>query len=625
MSNGRRALALLAFVAIAILGPLLAYQAASNSIGAPSTESASIEKVAQDQGPRARVTFKVGVLNDVDSLNPFIGVVTESREIRQTMYDTLTSTSVKDLSPVPGLATKWTTTPDGLIWTFTIRSGVKWSDGVPLTAQDVAYTFNRLLKGSFEQLNYGSYLANLATVTAPNNTTVVMRTRAPSPIMLRLAVPILPAHIWSKIGPQQVKSYKNEVGAVGSGPFVLAERTPGESIRLTANPNYWGGAPKIDELVYRVYGNADALGRALRNGDVDFADGLDAKLWNSLRNVTGIKTTAGAYSGFDELAFNTGAALDDGTPIGDGNPALKNKKVRQALSYAIDRDAVVKRALNGNGTSGTTVIPPIYAALHQKPATRYTFDLDRAGRLLDAAGYTKASNGERTTPGGDPFRLRLYTRQESTPSQQAGRLIQGWFGELGIPVTLKVIAEAELTEQIAQGTFDMFEWGWVVEPDPDYQLSAFTCAKRSYRDGGRVYPNLSDSFYCNPRYDRLYAEQARQIDPVKRAKTVRKMQQMLYDAAPYAVLYAYDDLQAHSTKFTGFVAQAAPDGVLLFQHGIGSYLNIEPARVTQPSGAPSDSDAGWLLPRLAIGGLIVVVGTFAGLAALERRRRRSPT
>ncbi|HST80528.1 MAG TPA: ABC transporter substrate-binding protein [Kineosporiaceae bacterium] len=627
----RRSAALLVTALVTIFASVTALASTSHastshaSSALASTSLASTGAAAADQAKPTKVTFTVGILNDVDSLNPFTGVVAESREIWQTMYDTLTIPSAKNFTPTAGLATKWKSSADGLTWTYTIRSGVKWSDGVALTAQDVAYTFNRLLKGSYEQVNYGTYIANLRTVTAPNKTTVVMKTKTPSPSMLRLPVPILPAHVWSKIGSEKVESYKNEVDAVGSGPFVLAERKAGQSIRLTANPNYWGGAPKIDELVYQVYGGAPALARALQNGEVDFADNLDAEAWRTLRNAPGVKTSAGTYVGFDELAFNTGAALANGTPIGDGNPALKDKKVRQALSYAIDRDTLVKEVLDGNGSSGDSVIPAAYTELHQKPSSVRTFNLAKARRLLTAAGYPVGANGKRKTPGGQPLTLRIYVRQESAPSQQAGRLIQGWFGDLGIPVALRVLTETDLTDQIGQGTYDMFEWGWVVEPDPDHLLSSFTCAKRSFQDGGQVFGSLSDSFYCNPRYDRLYAAQARQIKPGKRAATVRKMQQLLYDDAPYVVLYDYDNLQAHSTRFTGFVAQPAPDGVLLFQFGAWSYLKVEPVSApsaTKPSAAATESDDGGGLKRIVVGAILAVLA----LAALDqvRRRRRSP-
>jgi peptide/nickel transport system substrate-binding protein len=626
--RARRSAALL--VTASLVTALVAIFGSTSTQAAPAVASPALASTglaatgaatAGQAGP-AKVTFTVGILNDVDSLNPFTGVVAESREVWQTMYDTLTTPSAKNFAPTAGLATQWKTSSDGLTWTYTIRSGVRWSDGVALTAQDVAYTFNRLLKGTYEQVNYGTYVANLKTVTAPNKTTVVMKTKTPSPSMLRLPVPILPAHVWSKIGSQKVKSYPNEVDAVGSGPFVLAERTAGQSIRLTANRNYWGGVPKIDELVYRVYGGAKALGRALQEGQVDFADNLDPEVWRTLRNTAGIKATAGTYAGFDELAFNTGAALDNGTPIGDGNPALKNTKVRQALSYAIDRDALVDEVLAGNGSRGDSVIPPAYPALHRKPTATRSFDLAKAGRLLDAAGYRAGANGKRRTPAGQPLTLRIYVRQESAPSQQAGRLIQGWFGDLGIPVALRVLTEADLSEQIGQGTYDMFEWGWVVEPDPDHLLSSFTCAKRSFQDGGQVFGGLSDSFYCNPRYDRLYAAQARQVKPAKRATTVGKMQQLLYDDAPYVVLYNYDDLQAHSTRFTGFVAQPAPDGVLLFQFGAWSYLKVEPVSAPAATKPAAATSGGGGRSRIALG---VILAVLAG-AALDqiRRRRRAP-
>jgi peptide/nickel transport system substrate-binding protein len=566
------------------------------------------------------LTFTVGMLNDVDSLNPFTGIVAEAYEVWGTMYDTLLHTSEKDFSPTPGLASSWTTSTDGKTWTYTIRSGVTWSDGQPLTAKDVAYTFNRILKGSYEQTNYGSYTGNLVSVTAPDATTVVMTTKVPTPIMTRLAVPILPEHIWSKVAAKDVKSYANETAVVGSGPFQLIERKPGQFIRLKANKGYWGGGPKIDELVFRVFANADALGQALKSGEVDIADQLDADVWQSLKDTPGVVAYAAKYYGFDEIAFNNGAALEDGTPIGDGHPALKDKRVRVALSYAVDRQAVVDRVLNGNGTPGSTIIPPIYADLHLDPATPYTFDPAKANQLLDDAGYAKGTDGIRTMPDGSkPLKLRLFARQESQSSQQGAKFVQGWFKDVGVAVDVKVVAADNLTEIIGRGEFDLFEWGWVVEPDPDYQLSTFTCANRSYKEGGEVFANLSDSFYCNKAYDALYAKQAAQIDPAQRAETVKAMQQLVHDDAPYIMLYDYDDTQAYRDEWTGFVAQPE-GGALIFQYGTYSYRNVEKKKAA-PGDGKSDTTSGGISTTLAVGGgVVAAVAVAAGFVALRRRR-----
>jgi peptide/nickel transport system substrate-binding protein len=351
----------------------------------------------------------------------------------------------------------------------------------------------------------------------------------------------------------------------------------GQFVRLERNPNYLGPKPKVDEIVFRVFTNEDSMAQALRRGEIDFADELGSNVFKSLQGVTGIKTVDAEYSGFDEIAFNTGAALDNGTPIGDGHPALKDPRVRQALSYAIDTKAITERVYGGHGTPGTSVIPPIYQALHYDPgSTAYTFDPTKAGQLLDQAGYTKGKDGIRTMPGGGkPLSFRLYGRSNSQTSQQTVQFVAGWLKDVGIDVKTKIVSEDALTEIIGEGKYDMFEWGWVVEPDPNYQLSTFTCANRSYKDGGQVYANLSDSFYCDKQYDALNQQQSEQIDPTERAATVKQMQKMLYDAAPYVITTYYNNLEAYrSDKFTGFLPQPEPNGSLLFQYGTASYRNI---------------------------------------------------
>jgi hypothetical protein len=159
--------------------------------------------VTAQEEPAGKLTFTVGIINDVDSLNPFIGILAETYEVWALMYDNLVGYSQKDFSPVPGLAESWEVSDDELTWTYKIRQGVKWSDGQPVTARDAAYTFNRVLQGTFEQTNYGNYVGNLKDVKATDDTTLVMTTKEPSPSMLRLAVPILPEHIWKDIDEKE--------------------------------------------------------------------------------------------------------------------------------------------------------------------------------------------------------------------------------------------------------------------------------------------------------------------------------------------------------------------------------------------------------------------------------------
>ncbi|MFD1661831.1 ABC transporter substrate-binding protein [Streptomyces caeni] len=611
-ARGRRAAALALGCALT-LAPV-ALPAAARADASPTT-------AVSPGGKAGKTVFTVGITSDVDSLNPFTGLALESYEMWSVTYDLLMGWSDKDFSPVAGLATSWTPAPDGKSWTYKIRSGVRWSDGQPLTAKDAAYTFNRIINGDYEQSNYGNYVANITKAEAPDDTTLILHVKQNTPIMTRLWVPILPEHIWSGISQKQVKSFSNEPKdgpVVGSGPFRLVERKKGQYIRFVANKDYYNGAPKIDELVFRVFTNADAEAEALKRGEIDYAYNLENNVFSSLKGRPGITVRSAISSGFDEIGFNNGAALADGTRIGDGNPALLDKRVRRAISMAVDRRTLVERVLGGHGTPGDTVIPPMYKDLHYSPGTgeKQSFDLAAAGRLLDEAGWKQGADKTRAKDG-KKLSLRLFTRQESKESQNTGEFVKKWLSRIGVEVTIKVISEDALTEKVGQGDFDMFEWGWGVEPDPDYQLSTFTCGKRSYKDGGTVYGDISDSFYCNPAYDALYTRQAGETDPAKRAGIVQQMEKMLYDDAAYAVTYYYDDLAAYrSDRWTGFVPQPAPAGPYVFQMGTYSYRNVHPVSaqaVASESGGGAATTVGIVL------GSLVLLG--AGGVLLARRRR----
>ena len=182
---------------------------------------------------------------------------------------------------------------------------------------------------------------------------------------------------------------------------------------------------------------------------------------------------------------------------------------------------------------------------------------------------------------------------------------------------LKGVSEDALYEIVGQGNFDMFEWGWGVEPDPNYMLSTFTCASRSYEEDGTIYANLSDSFYCNPEYDKLFEEQATETDFAERQAIVREMQQMLYDAGVYLITYYANGLEAYrNDRFTGWVPQPAENGTLIYQWGTWSYFNVAPVTAASSAdspaasaspGATSESSAAVEPESGTISGLIVVL------------------
>ena len=357
------------------------------SFGPLTTQSAD----AAEDDP---VTFTVALLNEVDSFNPFNGYEAASYEAWALMYDFMVGYSMEDLSPAPGLATSWETSTDGLTWTFEIREGVEWSDGEPLTAGDIAYTYNRVLDGGPEAGNWGTYLTSVETITAPDDTTVVLSLERPNAVLPLLPIPILPEHVWSDVAQNEVKSYRNEPtdgeAVVGSGPFRLAEGTAGGSTYIfEANPDYWGGAPHVDRAAYRVFKSEDPAIQALIKGEVDFVHGITPIQVDALQGRDGIHAQNGVSPYFEEIAFNVGA-VDPETdePMGDGNPALQDPAFRHALGYALDIDRLVESAYQGAAVPGDTFIPSAYGSFRWEPPEdeAFTFDLEKAGELLDAGG-----------------------------------------------------------------------------------------------------------------------------------------------------------------------------------------------------------------------------------------------
>ncbi len=569
-------------------------------------------------------TFTIGMTNEVDSFNPFNGIEAESYEAWALMYDYMISYSDKDMSPQPSLATSWDTSEDGLTWTFHIREGVKWSDGEPLTANDIAYTYNRILDGGPESASWGSYLISVTDITAPDETTVVLELKKPNATLPLLPMPIIPEHIWKDVPEKEVKTYSNEPASedqpvVGSGPFKLVEgKAGGSTYRFVRNDDYWGGTPKVAEVDMQVFKSQDTLVQSLKAGDIDFAEDISALQIKALQGQSGITAQLGLSPGFEEIAFNTGSVdLKTGKPLGDPNPAVLNKDFRFALTFAIDRQEIVDKAFQGAGLAAQNIIPPAYKGYYWTPPSddTYAYDPGRTRKLLDEAGFKVGSDGYRTMPDGKPIgKLRLYSRSDSESSISTMAFFQEWLKDVQIDSKVTSYESSKLTNIILDGEYDAFEWGWYVEPDPDSMLSYFTCDQRG---------NWSDSWYCNPEYDRLYKEQNAATDDAERQDIVKQMQQILYDDAPY-LNTVYDQIgEAYrSDRWEGFVPQPNPGGILLFQYGHANYVNLAPAGTAAgtPGQAQSSDDAGSGQVMIILL-VIVVLGAAVVVGWLVMRRR----
>jgi len=558
--------------------------------------------------------LRVGLTQDIDSLNPFLAETAASTDIGRVMYEFLTTYDPTDEHPVPALATKWTHSPDGRTWTYTIRTGATWSDGQPITARDAAFTFNLMMTNKVAATANGNFVASFAHVTAPNDTTLVIDTKAPQATMLALDVPIVPQHIWA--GVSDIGKYTNLPTpghpVVGSGSFVLTDFKEGQFVKLAANRTYWRGAPKVDQLDFVHFGSTDPEVQALIKGDIDLVNGLTAAQFDSLRGHKGITTNQAVGGRFVDLVMNSGAATNTGTPIGDGNPNLRDIALRTAIAQAIDPKTLVQKVYGGYAQVGTGYIPNKFATYHWNPDQQQSrpFDPAAANKALDAAGYAKGTDGIRVGKDGKALRLRLIGRTDKPEQSQMAAYVKSWLSAVGVGVDVQMVSSNRLNDVTGAGDFDLAFSGWGVDPDPDAVLALQTCGQRPDSAGQA---GSTEAFFCDRSYDTLYARQLSDMNPASRVSDVKQLESLFYQQVPEVTLLYPNVLEAYrSDRFAPFEVQPQPGGVIMAQNGAWGYYSATPLTAT-----PSSSSNGGAIIWIVLG-VVVVLGL--GVFLVVRRR-----
>ncbi|HJW76076.1 MAG TPA: ABC transporter substrate-binding protein, partial [Thermoleophilia bacterium] len=550
------------------------------SLGVASSFAAS-----PSPAPAGKVTLRVGWTAEPDSLNPFLGQLVPAYEVEHLNYDYLVGVKAADYSPTPELATEWSQTADGKTWTFKLREGVAWQDGEPFTAQDVAFTFNFIIEHPDEASNFTNYTGFLKQVTVIDDHTVQFECTRAKANMLGMIVPILPAHIWSQMSPKEVKKFQNPPPIVGTGPFQVVEWKKNGFIKLEANPGYWRGRPKVDEVIFQYYTNPDSMTADLKLGALQVAWDIPPAQFEALSGSPDLKTLGAEVNWLSDLGFNCDTSKES-----LGHPALRDPAFRQALNWAIDRDAIVATAYFGRATPGTSLIRPDFYSnpdWHWEPPAGelYTYDPEKAKAALDAAGYRDTDSDGVRDHKGKAITLRLFVRAQSESDQRAGKLLAGWLDAVGLKVKLQVIDEGALIDKVWNTNeagdlapdYDLFIWYWSPDPDPNFILSVLTTSQVGW---------WSDTYYSDAEYDRLFEEQTTTVDPQARRQIIWRMQQIVHRDSPYVVLCYPQQLEAYDvSKWAGWVqAPANGGGVVLNQFNIDSYVFAHPLATATSSG-----------------------------------------
>jgi len=518
---------------------------------------------------------RIGWVGSPDTLNPGTAVHLEAYTVFALVYDTIYEYQL-DGSYKLDVAENADVSDDGLTWTFKIRDGIKFHDGEPMTAKDVAFSVN-LYKANSDYVYLNSYTANFDTVEATDDNTVVITLLEGVPNMdyLLSYLYIVPEHIWKDYTETPGSVEFENTAMIGTGPFKMVEYKQNEFVHLAANKDHFNNPPKVDEVVFQTFESQDVLVQSLKSGQVDMITELPATAVETLKGEANIEVVAGApfAPGVSDIIINQmnpEACPTDAGGICTGHPALLDRNVRLALAHATDKQKLIDVVLLGFGTPGLTLIPDGIGSWYNDSITDYEFDVAKANHILDDAGYLDTdNNGVREMPdGSQPLSFRVHWPSDSIDASRQAELVSEMWKEIGVATELQAVdLDALISECCPAFDFDIILWGWDSDPDPNLLLGVHTTAKISN--------GYNETGYSNPDYDALFEKQGIELDPAKRQEIVWQMQQIAFDDVVYIIPYYEQAIQAFRTdRFSGWVTDTSkielPD--------VSSLVVIEPVK-----------------------------------------------
>jgi peptide/nickel transport system substrate-binding protein len=458
------------------------------------------------------------------NLDPRIGTDAQSEHIDYLLFDSLLQRDAK-LDLAPDLAESWEM-PDARTYVFHLRHGVKFSSGQPLTSADVKFTFESILSGAIKTPKRGAFEL-VDSITTPDPWTVIFHLRQPYasfPLNLtRQAAGVVPQNA----GPDFSQH------PVGTGPFRFVSLSPDEDVIVERNPDYFGGAPALGRIRFRIV--PDALVRALelRKGTGDIADNsLTPDMDAALERDPNIAITRAPGSELAYIAFNCRDAI------------LKHRRVRQALAYATDRATLIHYLLRGEAREAASLLPPSHWA-YDANVPQYDYDPARANALLDAAGYPRGPDGIR-------FHLQLKTSTEEATRLYATALQDQW-SKIGVTLELRSLEFGTFYADITRGSFQLYTLRWVgANLDPDIFEYVFGTDKIPPAGANR-------GRYSNPQLDKLLAAARVATDQAKRKKILAQVQEIVAQDEPYINLWYYDNICVHRKRIGNIVLTPGGD------------------------------------------------------------------
>lgn len=483
-------------------------------------------------------TIVSGSIGDASTLIPILASDSASHEIASYIYNGLLKYD-KDLKLVPELAESFSVSKDGLLIEFTLKKGIKWEDGTEFTSEDVLYTV-KTLKDPATPTPYAGDYEKIENIEAPDKYTVKVRYKEVfAPALSSWTVAILPSHLLK--GKEITKSSLNRK-PVGTGPYILQEWTTGEKIVLKANPSYFEGKPYINKIVYRIIPDQATMFLELKSENIDFS-GLTPLQYFRQTESPFFKRNFKKYrypaSAFTYIGYNL------------RKPFFADKRLRQALSYAIDKKEILSGVLLGAGQIANGPFKPGTWAYNSdlKP---YLYNPEKAKQILSELGWKDSDGDGILDKDGRKFEFTLLTNQGNDARAKTAEIVQKRLAAVGISVKIRVVEWASfIKEFINKRRFDAVLLGWTISPDPDpYDIW------HSSKTKPQEFNFIS---YSNPEVDELLLKGRKTFDIEERKRLYHRLQEILAEDQPYTFLYVPDALPVIHARFKGI--QPATAGI----------------------------------------------------------------
>jgi peptide/nickel transport system substrate-binding protein len=499
--------ALIAVLGIVFLGTLIAYFAFGISTVAQADYGGTyIEAVAGQPGA---VNPLFNQFNPVD------------RDLSALIFNGLTRADERGVIK-PDLARSWEISPDGLTYTFTLRSDITWADGAPFSSADVVYTVQTIQSPEYEGLTDIASLWRTVAITAVNPITVKMQLSEPyAPFLDYTTIGLLPSHLLQDVSAADLPTAQFSYQPVGTGPFVLNELTP-KSATLTPNPRYFGQRPYLGTLQFKFYedGNEAALA-AYERGDVEGVSQVTPELLEKARGLDELELHSAQLAGMTLVFFN------------NSQPQFQDKLVRQALLYGMNRQAIIDTLLQGQGILGAGPILPNSWA-YDDALKKYPFDPQRAAELLDEAGWQDLDKDGIREKGADTLAFTLLTNTDDpTRARIAQQLADDW-AEIGVAAEVSLVPAPSLVQDyLRPREFDVVLAAITDLPaDPDPYNFWHSTQTPDQAEAGQNY-----SGWENSDADDLLQQARRTTDLAQRADMYAQFQRLFMEDVPAAILY----------------------------------------------------------------------------------------